>query len=360
VRRNHARGADRRLRPGARGCYPAGVREDHPASSFCPSCDALRVPGPECPRCGVIYAKARPRTAPGPRPGSAPRSEGSPGTSAPPPEPPAAGVGDARGLLAGVEPAVWEGHLDAARGELRVRTVAPPIALLLAAALVASGPGHMLVRTFLSMWIHELGHAVAAWLCGFAAFPGPWRTPVSQGRHGLMIAVVAVALAALTAWGWRARRPPVAAMGIAALLAQLVCTLLPLSTARSFFIFGGDAGAMAIGAALVATIWTDPEGPLGRGWLRWGFLVIGACSFADAFHTWLRAAADRAEIPLGEIEGVGLSDASALWRVHGWSLATITARYVTLGVACLVALAVGWAVAVRRARLRVREAEAVR
>lgn len=307
-------------------------------SAFCPRCGALRADGPECPACGVIYAKARPRA----------------GTPAPPPQPPPVGAGDARGLLPGQTAAVWRGELDAARRELRIRLLAPPLALLLAFVLVSSGAGRALVRTFFSMWLHELGHAASAWLCGFAAVPGPWRTPVSQARSALVVILLGGGLAALAAWGHRARRPPVTAAALAAGLAQLVCTLLPLPTARALFTFGGDAGCLVLGAALVASLWTDPEGPLGRGWLRWGLLFIGACAFADTLSTWLRAAADHDQIPLGRIEGVGLSDASTLWQVHGWSLSTIAERYVALGIGCLVALAIGHAVAVRRARARLR------
>jgi hypothetical protein len=288
----------------------------------------------------VIYAKAHPRSQPAPAPEVAET------------------VGDARGVLAGQDPAVWRGMVEDARGEVLVRAIAPPVALLAAWGLVASGPGHMLVRTFLSMWVHELGHAVSAWLCGFAAFPGPWRTPVSSARHPLVTALLGAALVALVVWGWRTRRPLAAAAGIAGLVAQVCCTLLPLGAARAFFIFGGDAGCMVIGAALLATIWTDPEGRLGKGWLRWGFLVIGACAFTDAFHVWIRAALDRDQIPLGQIEGVGLSDASALWKVHGWSLDEITTRYVTLGASCLVVLAIVYAAALRRAQARARTAEA--
>lgn len=268
-------------------------------------------------------------------------------------------VGDARGpLWPGQEPAAWRGDLDDARRELRVRAVAPPAALAVAWILVASGPAHALVRMLASMWVHEAGHAVAAWLSGFGAFPGPWRTPVSSTRMPLLIAALAIGLAALAWRGWRARRPAVWAAAGAALAAQLVCTLLPAGAARALIAFGGDAGCMVLGAALFATIWTDPEGPLGRGSLRWGFLAIGACALVDALHGWLRAWRDHGEIPLGQIEGVGLSDASTLWQVHRWSLDAITSRYVALGLGCLAALAMAWALGLARARARVRAAEA--
>ena len=260
--------------------------------------------------------------------------------------------------MPGVAPASWRGQVEDARRELLARAIALPAALLVAWALVSTGVGHALVRTFFSMWVHELGHAVAAWWSGYGAFPGPWRTPVSAQRMPLVVIALAAALAALAWHGWRARRPAWIALSVAGLVAQLACTLLPAPSARALIIFGGDAGCMVLGAVLMATLWTDPEGRLGRGWLRWGFLAIGACALVDALHTWIGAARDHGLIPLGEIEGVGLSDASTLWRVHEWTLAALTGRYVALGLACLAALAVGYGLGLARARARLRDEEA--
>jgi hypothetical protein len=305
----------------------------------CPNCDAPRAPGPECPRCGVIYAKARGRIA--------------------------AAVPDAAAALEPAAPAAafemlapdvetrWEGDLEDVRREWLIRAVAPPAALALAWLLVSSPMGHMLSRVFLSMWVHELGHAVTAWLSGFAAFPGPWRTPVSAARQPAVFLLLAAALAALAWHGWRTRRKAFMAAAAGLFVVQIVCTLLPANAARALFTFGGDAGCMVIGAALVATIWTDPEGALGRGMLRWGFLVIGAFALVDALDTWIGAWRDPGKIPLGEIEGVGLSDASKLVDVHRWTPVALSERYVGLGLACLALLAAGWTVAFVRGRARV-------
>lgn len=65
----------------------------------------------------------------------------------------------------------WE--LEESELEARLRHFGIPVALLLALLLVKTAAGHFLLRTFLSMWVHELGHAATAWLCGFPAFPGP-------------------------------------------------------------------------------------------------------------------------------------------------------------------------------------------
>lgn len=299
----------------------------------CPKCGALRNPGPECARCGVIYARARPRPL------------------APAEAPPELAPGDARGLplLHGL-PATWTGARDDLRRELLVGALAPPAALLLAWALVSTGGGRFVLRTFLAMWIHELGHAVTAWWCGFGALPGPWRTFIGADRRPFVVLVLAGALG-LTAWrAWRARRTLVAAGAGVALAAQVVCTLLPAKAAQALVTFGGDAGAMVLGGALFATIWSHPEGRLGRGALRWGFLAIGAAALVDALHTWVGALRDPAVLPLGRIEGVGLSDASKLMEVHGWSAGALAGRYVALGVVVLLALGAGWAVALTRAR----------
>jgi hypothetical protein len=318
-----------------------------PSPARCPRCDAPRADGPECPRCGVIYAKVRPRPAPRVGFGAAP--------GATPVPPPAADVvGDARGLAAlGRAPAVWTGDADAALRELRIQLLAPPLALLGVWALVSTGPGQLLVRTFLSMWIHELGHAVAAWLCGRGAIPGPWRTWSSDHRQAVVVLALAAGFAGLLWFGRRTGRPAAIRAGAAGLAVQLLCTALPDSTARAFITYSGDGGALVLGAALVGTIWSGPEGRLGRGALRWGFLVIGAAALVDVLRQWVIAWRDPRELPLGQIEGVGLSDASRLVEVHGWTPAALSRSYVLLGVACLAALALGYALALARARARV-------
>ena len=79
--------------------------------------------------------------------------------------------------------------------ELRVRQFAIPVALAVAFLLVKTGIGHFMLRTFCSMWVHELGHAVAAWLCGYPAFPGPWLTLTAESRSPLLALLLFAALA---------------------------------------------------------------------------------------------------------------------------------------------------------------------
>src|SRR5437870_10753722 len=132
----------------------------------CPRCGAQRPAAlVECPRCGVIYAKAEARAAALEPAGSSAQG---------------AALEDGPDFEGG--PAL----------EASIRTWAIPSALLCAFLLVSVSPGRAVVRIFFSMWIHELGHAAAAWLCGVLAVPGPWRTLTASGRSPLFAALLSV------------------------------------------------------------------------------------------------------------------------------------------------------------------------
>lgn len=222
---------------------------------------------------------------------------------------------------------------DQAKQELHYRVFALPVALLAARFLVGTFPG--LVR-LLTMWVHEAGHAVTAWLCGFWALPGPWVTPVSDERS---VSVMVLVLGAVGFRGfqvWNARRWSLVIAGAAVLIFQLVCTLLPFDRAQALIIFGGDAGCMVLGSILMITFYARRESPIYQNSLRWGFLVIGAAAFMDAFATWTGVEDD---IPFGT-QGGTLTDPSSLVQTYGWPIHVMMQRYVRLGVVCLTGLAI--------------------
>ncbi len=227
--------------------------------------------------------------------------------------------------------------------ERRARTAAIPVALAVAALFHAFSLGHFLQRTFLTMMVHEIGHAVTAWLCSFGAFPFLWRTMIAAERGAITFLVVAAAAVAAIVLGVRAERRGLVVAGALLLVLHLAGSMIHARTAQALITFGGDGGALVLGTLLMASFYVGPDNYLRVNALRWGFLVIGAAAFTDTFATWWQARHDYDVIPFGEIEGVGLSDPSKLTDVYGWSTHAMVHRYVTLGAFCLVALAVVWA-----------------
>lgn len=290
------------------------------ALATCPQCGAPRAASLDCPKCGVIYAKAHP-----------PRMH-----HAVPEVPDAQASG------------TWKGDLEDARLEYRLRLFALPLALIFAHFVVATRLGHALARIFLSMFVHELGHALAAWLCGYTAFPALWVTPMSSGRVASFAVVLSVALALGAYMLWRTGRHWGAAAVGTVLMVQLALTLvLPARSAQALIAFAGDGGCFVLGVGLMCTFYANSESSLVRGWLRWGFLVIGAFAFSDALATWWAARSDSDAIPFGEIEGVGLSDPSKLTETYGWTIRQLIQRYLTVAGVSFAALTVAYAVGLR-------------
>jgi hypothetical protein len=228
------------------------------------------------------------------------------------------------------------------RTELTLRLVALPVALMLGLLFASSGLGHMLQRIFFGMFLHELGHAVTAWLLGFPAFPLLWFTPVAEHRSGILsLMMLAVGVGLIIAGRRRERTAWVLVGG--ALCALLILGLMVRGrNARALITFGGDAGALVIGTLFMAAFFLGPESRLRKGGLRWGLLVIGAAAFSDVSSTWWRARRDFAEIPFGRIEGVGLSDPSVLVETQGWSEPGLVRAYLTVVVVCGLVLVGLW------------------
>ncbi|RKG76075.1 hypothetical protein [Corallococcus terminator] len=324
-------------------------------STRCPRCGAPRAAGPECPACGVIYLRAEVRAATrqAEERDAAKRdavlheaedqrlalSEALEAHAVPTFVPllvAAQPEQDPRleGITFHTEETSGEGLLEA-----RLRLCVLPAALLVAYLTVRSSGFGGVLRIVLTMPLHELGHAVTAWLCGFSATPFLWVTSVSEERSTLIPLAMAGLQAALVYQGWKRRQWTWMGVGAVLLLAQAVGTLgLDRMQGQALVTFGGDAGMMVLGTALMATFYVPPEHSLRRHALRWGFVAIGAAAFMDGFEQWWAALSHVERIPFGSIDGVGLSDPSKLVQTYGWNISHLIRRYVAVGITCLVAL----------------------
>jgi hypothetical protein len=232
--------------------------------------------------------------------------------------------------------------------EWKLCAAAIPAALALALAFHLLTPG--LQRIFFGMPVHELGHSVVAWFCGYAALPTLWRTFIPEERGLLAPLALAGALGYLMYRAWLAEKVYLVVLGGGLLIVQGIGTFgIKERTAEMLFTFGGDGMGMVLATALMASFFFGKRTQLYKGSLRWGFLVIGAAAFVDMFATWYSG-----NIPFGEIEGTGLSDPMKLVEEHGWPAKLMVRRYIMVGVACLGVLALIYAWGVRRAWLKAR------
>jgi len=207
-----------------------------------------------------------------------------------------------------------------------------------------------LQRTFLAMPVHELGHAVTAWLCGYAAVPIVWKTFVPEERGFVAPLLVLGAMGYLMFRAWQAEKAALLALGAGVVLLAVFGTLgIREKTAQMLITFGGDGMGMVLATVLMATFFFGKDTQLYRGSLRWGLIAIGAAAYVDMFSVWLAARRDYGRIPFGEQEGGLLSDATKLVDDHGWSADQLVNRYIALGVCCLIALTLIYAWGVRQA-----------
>ena len=283
----------------------------------------------ECPRCGVVFAKFL-------------HAEEAPVSPVTGPVPFAVQA-DLEGLRA---------DRDDLRREMRARVLAFPCALVGAWMAVKTAPG--LVRIF-SMWVHESGHAVSAWVCGYSAWPGPWFTPVDSRRSIALTGLLVVLLGFGAFRAWQRARWFWVVVATGVLLLTLFCTVFfNAGKARQLITFGGDGGCLVLGTALMLTVYARADHPLRRERLRWALLILGALAFMDAYLIW-SGSFDR--LPFGEAEN-GLSDPSVLVEQFGWGVLLLVNRYLELARACFFVLTAAYVAGITESVIALRATQA--
>lgn len=227
-----------------------------------------------------------------------------------------------------------------AKNEFRCRIFALPGALLLGWLLNLALPT---ITAFLAMWLHEFGHAIAAWFCGYAAFPTAWITMIPDERGRWISVVLGAATIAggyfafrLQRWFWVA-----ASAGVLALF--VLGNLQTESHARLLFTFWGEGGAYALSTVLMLSFYARAESPITRNQVRWGLLVLGAIAFWSVYSRWAGGFENIAQF-LEDTDSRGIpSDMRVLTLVYGWTIHTLIQSYRNLGHACLLVLAGAYA-----------------
>lgn len=154
-----------------------------------------------------------------------------------------------------------------------VNGVAVPAALLLGVVCQATG-FDIFVYATTGMWMHELGHAIVAWLSGFFAIALPFVTlQPSEDRSFLVTVVVLGAIGALAFYGYRKRRWALLGFSGVLVATQALLTLsVNPAQATEWVIFSGLAGELALPTALVVAFYQR----LPARWDFWRYPALAA------------------------------------------------------------------------------------
>jgi hypothetical protein len=230
--------------------------------------------------------------------------------------------------------------------------------LLIAVVFQSMEWGRFVQRLVFTMPVHELGHAVTAWLCGFGAIPTVWVTIIMEERGFVAPLAVFAAIAWTLYRGWQLESRALLAAGGLVLLLQAILTLgVTEHTARSLIVFGGDGMGLALSILLMASFFLGKGTQLYKGSLRWGFLAIGAGAFVDINATWWAARRDSSEIPYTTRDNGLESDALRLVSEFGWTEAALVNRHIMACLACMAVLVLVYAWGVRKAWVKAQARE---
>ncbi len=305
----------------------------------------------ECLRCGVIFSRFTPTA----------NATVGPALVVPPFAPTAGAQDGAPGVavVRAVDPEKLAEAQRRAHNEFICRIAGLPAALVVGSAIAAGFPT---LSHILSMWLHEGGHAVTAWMCGYIAVPTAWFTIIG-GRYRLFSLALFAAIGFGGYIAWRKERWFWVAAAVCGAMVVVIGAALSDFQAQGLFSFGGEAGRFFLGTALMLTFYARPRSKLRRHQARWGLLLVGAISFMAAYFIWA-GGFERIADWVDEVDERGPSDMFNLTRYFGWSIGVIQARYVALAHWCMALLAAFyawgiWDAMTRKQRLAAGDAEIV-
>jgi hypothetical protein len=230
----------------------------------------------------------------------------------------------------------------------KINVLVPPL-LLTFVLLVNVSPLGFFLQGF-HVWMHEFGHATAAWLCGFRATPLPFGwTPVEPVYSpfvywGLLLMFVILFLA-----GWKERKAwaMVAAIALAGVQYYMTWRMPPLTQEFWWSAFGGVGGEFYLSTLFMMFFWVQLPEKFKWGACRYVFFFIGATAFLNIWLRWRDIYHGVEEIPFGSMingEDDQGGDMNKLMDGFGWKKFTIRRNYLLLGYGCWAALGLMWAI----------------
>ncbi|MDI1247622.1 MAG: hypothetical protein PSV13_01940 [Lacunisphaera sp.] len=200
------------------------------------------------------------------------------------------------------------------------------------------------------VWMHEFGHATAAWLCGFRALPLPFGwTPVEPVYSPFVYWGLLLLFGILFVAGAVERKVwPMIAAVLLALLQYYMTWRMPEHRQEFWWsAFGGVGGEFYLSTLFMMFFYVQLPEKFRWGACRYVFFLIGATAFLNIVLMWNQVYRGLEEIPFGTMingeEDQG-GDMNKLMDGFGWTKFQIRRTYHQLGHGCWIALGVTWAV----------------
>lgn len=231
-------------------------------------------------------------------------------------------------------------------GDRRVDALALPLAF--AAAYLSKLlvlPGFLL--EWFRAWLHEFGHAFAAWLSSRAAtplalFPGFAWASTRPDKSAVVFVCFLFLIGVVGYRAAKARSGFLFGLAIALFLLQVIFTfLLPARLSEIAMIFAGCGGELILGTLLVVGFYYRLPDRMRWDFFRYPLLLAGAYAFGAAFSTWIRALHDTRAIPWGTGFGGRDDEGGDMNRLvdFGWSTSYLTRSYFALALVCAAVMA---------------------
>jgi len=214
-----------------------------------------------------------------------------------------------------------------------------------------SGFGAQVQRIWLTMPVHEFGHALTAWLTGYNAIPSLWVTRVFSDSRGFFAPVLLFAgILYLIRYARMNNSLTGMTLLVALLCVQFIGTfVISENTAGMLITFGGDGMGLILATLLMSSFYYGKDTNLYKGALRWGFVAIGAAAFVDIYSVWFNSLTDIANVPYGTTGG-RYTDSYKLVEHHQWLMDTLINRYFVVGNICLIILSAIYFLGLKKVR----------
>jgi hypothetical protein len=245
-------------------------------------------------------------------------------------------------------PGRWTGLSEPSR----VQILLLPISLVLGSILSKLGFLAMLLWYFVTIPLHETGHAVGAWLGSRIALPIGAFIPMAgftvmgEKRSFFAGTVIAAGLFALAAWGKRRRSGGLLLFTVLVFAFWVHWTFFVSPTEwQRFSIWAGVGGEFFLSTFLILLGFYDLPERMHWEFLRMPAILYGGLGFGASLGRWIAIQAGRASVPMGSFLSGGSDtngDMERLIRVHGWTMDHIVRSYLGLGFFCAFLIAAHW------------------